>query len=115
MPLFREENFLVIHVGSLHTIFLFGLQDSLSPPQYKVPSVVFQAENGEYHSKNEEGKYKEIKPVQGSRIVDLEAFQYLLNIILQSVISQNPIITISQIPLLLITPSYLYSQVKSSP
>ncbi|RLV83234.1 Actin-like protein ARP9 [Meyerozyma sp. JA9] len=110
MPLFREENFLIVHVGSLHTIFSFGLQDSLSPPQYKVPSVVFQAENGEYHSKNEEGKYKEINPIQGSRIVDLEAFQYLLNIILQSVISQNPIITINQIPLLLITPSLSWSR-----
>lgn len=110
MPLFREENFLIVHVGSLHTLFLFGLQDSLSPPQYKIPSVVFQAENGEYHSKNEDNQYKEIKPVQGSRIVDLDAFQYLLNIILQSVISQNPIITINQIPLLLITPSLSWSR-----
>lgn len=110
MPLFREENFLIVHVGSLYAIFLFGLQDSLSPPQFKIPSVVYQSDDGEYHSKNDAQTYKEIHPVQGSRIVDLEAFQYLLNIILQSVISQNPIITISQIPLLLITPSLSWSR-----
>lgn len=113
MPLYREDNFLVVHTGSEYTLFSFGLQDSLSPPQYKIPSIVYQNRlTKEYRSKKEADDVDliEIRPIKGSKIVDLDAFNYLLGIILQSVISNNPIITINQIPLLLIIPSLTWSR-----
>lgn len=113
MPLYRDDSFLVVHPGSQNTIFSFGLLDSLSPPQYKIPSVVYKdTSTNEYRSKREENESTliEIHPIKGSRIVDLDAFNHLLKIILQSVISNNPIITINQIPLLLVTPSLKWSR-----
>ncbi|KAK6205318.1 actin-like protein ARP9 [Scheffersomyces amazonensis] len=113
MPLYKEENFLVVHPGSKHTLFSFGLQDSLSPPQYKIPSVVYQdAITKEYKSKKteEDNQLIEIHPIKAAKIVDVNAFNYLLKIILQSVITNNPIITINQIPLLLIIPSLTWSR-----
>ncbi|KAK6464298.1 actin-like protein ARP9 [Scheffersomyces coipomensis] len=118
MVLYKEENFLVVHPGSKHTLFSFGLQDSLSPPQYKIPSIVYQdPKTKEYKSKrneNEDGegsiKLIEIHPIKAAKIVDVNAFNYLLKIILQSVITNNPIITINQIPLLLIIPSLTWSR-----
>ncbi|CUM54971.1 unnamed protein product [Debaryomyces tyrocola] len=112
MPLFRESSFLVVHPGSQHTIFSFGLQDPLSPPQYKIPSVVYQDPNTrEYKSKkNEAEELIEIHPIKESKIIDLDAFNYLLKVILQSVITNNPVVTINQIPLLLIAPSLAWSR-----
>ncbi|EGW31343.1 uncharacterized protein SPAPADRAFT_141297 [Spathaspora passalidarum NRRL Y-27907] len=110
MPLYKEENFLIVHPGSQHTIFSFGLQNSLSPPQYKIPSVVYQdATTKDYKSKRQTDQDIEIHPIKASRIIDLDAFNYLLKIILQSVITNHPIVTINQIPLLLIVPSLGWS------
>lgn len=113
MPLYKEENFLVVHPGSEHTLFSFGLQDSLAPPQYKIPSVAYQnPTTKEYKSKRDENDtdFVEIHPIHNSKVVDLPAFNYLLKIILQSVITKNPIVTINQIPLLLIVPSLTWSR-----
>lgn len=114
MPLYREDTFLVVHPGSQHTIFSFGLQDSLSPPQYKVPSVVYQdPDTKEYKSNNDddtENKLQKINPIVGSKIADVNAFNYLLKIILQSVIIKHPIITINQIPLLIVAPTLAWSR-----
>lgn len=111
MPLFREENFLVVHAGSEHTVFLFGLLDSLTPPQYKIPTVVYlDTSSNEYRASNTTGALQEIRPIQGSRIVDVAAFQALLKFILQTIVAKNPIITINQIPLLLIVPTVSYSR-----
>lgn len=110
MPLFREENFLIIHTGSKHTLFSFGLQDTLSPPQYKLPTVVYlDKSTNVYHASNT-GNLEEIWPVRASRIVDVKAYQALLKFILQTIISQYPILTINQVPLLLIVPSLSYSR-----
>lgn len=111
MPLYKEECFLVVQPGSEFTIFSFGLQDSLAPPQYKIPSIVYQdPTTKQYKATNDEPNLLEIRPIHLSKIVNLDAFNYLLKVILQSVISKNPIITINQIPLLLIKPSLTWSR-----
>lgn len=111
MPLFRDENFLVVHAGSQNTVFLFGLLDSLTPPHYKIPTVVYlDPSTNQYRSANPEGKYTEIRPIQGSRIVDVNALNALLKFILQSIIQRHPILTINQVPLLLIIPSLSYAR-----
>ncbi|QFZ26243.1 putative actin-like protein [Clavispora lusitaniae] len=111
MPLFREENFLVVHAGSEHTLFLFGLRDTLTPPQYKIPTVVYlDTTANEYKASNPTGTLQEIRPIKGSRIVDVPAFEALLKFILQTIVASNPIVTINQIPLLLIVPSISYSR-----
>lgn len=110
MPLFREENFLVVHTGSQYTLFSFGLRDSLAPPQYRIPTVVYLDEsNNEYRASNT-GGLVEIRPIKGGRIKDILAFQALLKFILQTVVSNHPILTINQIPLLLILPSLSFSR-----
>lgn len=111
MPLFRDENFLVVHAGSEHTVFLFGLLDSLTPPHYKVPTVVYlDTTTNQYRSSNPEGKFQEIWPIRGLRIVDVNALQALLKFILQSIIQRHPILTLNQVPLLLLVPSLSYAR-----
>lgn len=113
MPLYREDSYLVVHPGSSHTIFSFGLLDLASPPQYKIPSVVYQdLVSKEYRSKRDENEPNlvEIRPIVRSRIVDVDAFNHLLKVILLSVILKHPIVTINQIPLLLVAPSVSWSR-----
>ncbi|KAM9908826.1 hypothetical protein OXX79_000126 [Metschnikowia pulcherrima] len=111
MPLFREENFLLVHAGSQETKVLFGLQESLTPPQFKIPTVVYHDQStNQYRATDPAGEYVKIHPIVGSRIVDVEALKALLKFILQSFIQKNPILTINQIPLLLITPTVSFSR-----
>lgn len=110
MPLFREEYFLIVHTGSKHTLFTFGLQDTLSPPQYKLPTVVYQDRSTKVYHPSNTGNCDELWPVQASRIVDVKAYQALLKFILQTIISRYPILTINQVPFLLIVPSLSYSR-----
>lgn len=111
MPLYKEDSFLVVYPGSEHTIFTFGFLDVLQPPQFRIPSVVYQSPSGEYHATNEPG-FTAVKPIVGCRIVNLDAFNHLLKAILQSVITNNPIVTINHIPLLLITHSLTWSRIQ---
>lgn len=112
MPLYKEDNFLIIYPGSKHTLSLFGLSDTLSPPQFKIPSIVYQDSITKQYqaTNNSENATEEIYPIIESKIVNLDAFNYLLKIILQSVIANHPTITINQIPMLLITPSLTWSR-----
>ena len=112
MPLYKEDNFLIIYPGSTHTLFFFGLSDTLSPPQFKIPSIVYQDSITKQYqaTNNSENATEEIYPIIESKIVNLDAFNYLLKIILQSVIANHPTITINQIPMLLITPSLTWSR-----
>lgn len=101
----------MVHAGSQNTLFLFGLRDSLTPPQYKIPTAVFlDTQTNEYHLNNGNGSYHEIRPIKGSRIVDVPAFQALLKFIMQTIIEKHPIVTINLVPLLLVVPSLSYSR-----
>ena len=79
---------------------MFGLSDTLSPPQFKIPSIVYQDSITKQYqaTNNSENATEEIYPIIESKIVNLDAFNYLLKIILQSVIANHPTITINQIP-----------------
>lgn len=111
MPLFRDENFLIVHAGSEQTLLLFGLRDALTPPQYKFPTVVYlDKSTKQYRAANPSGAYEEIRPIVGSRVVDVDAFEALLKFVLQTIVQRHPILTINQIPLLLVAPSLSYSR-----
>lgn len=111
MPLFREDNFLIVHAGSQHTLLLFGLLDLLTPPQFKVPTVVYLDKTAnEYHAANTTGEYTEVWPIRAGRVVDVPAFEAFLKFVLQTIIHRHPIITINQIPLLLVAPLLSYSR-----
>ncbi|KAI5959603.1 ARP9 [Candida pseudojiufengensis] len=110
MPLYKEDNFLIINLNSQYTYFSFGLKDSLAPPQFTIPTVVYQdSENKQYLSTESENTTP-IYPIRESKIVDLDAFNALIKIILSSVIQQHPIVTITSIPLLIIAPSLTWSR-----
>lgn len=110
MPLFREENFLVVHAGSQFTLFSFGLRDSLAPPQYRIPTAVYLDETTSEFRASNTGNLTEIRPIKAGRITNVAAFQALLKFVLQTVVANHPIITINQIPLLLIVPSLSFSR-----
>ncbi|CAK9437895.1 uncharacterized protein LODBEIA_P22730 [Lodderomyces beijingensis] len=122
MPLYKEDNYLVISPGSKVSLFSCGLRDSLSPPQFRIPSVVYQShstqaylstpsnDDGDDGNGNGNDDLKPIYPIQDSKIVDLDAFNALLRIILSSIIKSNPILTINHIPMLIIVPSLTWSK-----
>lgn len=69
----------------------------------------------EFQAKKDEESIEElieVHPIIGSKINDIEALKYLLKTVLQSVIASNPIVTINQIPLLLIVPSLSWSRLQ---
>ncbi|RCK65847.1 Actin-like protein ARP9 [Candida viswanathii] len=110
MPLYKEDNFLIIYPSSKTTVFSFGLSDSLSPPQFKIPSIVYQNTTTKEYQSTPNEQTIEIYPIVQNKIVDLDAFNHLLKIILQSIINKHPTITINQIPMLLIIPSLTWSR-----
>lgn len=112
MPLYKEENYLVIHPGSEWTLFSYGIQDQLAPPQYKVPLRVYAralADKTEYRPVATDG-FHEVAPIVKGRLVEVDAFNYLLKVILQLVIANHPAVTISSIPLLMVVPALLWTR-----
>lgn len=110
MPLYKEENYLVVHPGLEYTLFTYGLRDLLSPPQYRLPLVVYAKGEGdarEFHGKPVDG-FTAVHPIVNGKLVDVDAFNFFLKVILQSVIQANPIATILLIPLLLVLPGLLW-------
>ena len=110
MPLYKEDNFLIIYPSSRFTVFSFGLSDSLSPPQFKIPSVVYRNTTTNEFQSTSNDQTTEIYPIVQNKIVNLDAFNHLLKIILQSIINDHPTVTINQIPMLLIIPSLTWSR-----
>lgn len=110
MPLYKEDNFLIVQPGSKYTLFTFGLKDSLSPPQFKIPTIVYKEQDTNQYLATASDTSTEIRPIRHGKIADLDAFNALIQIILSSVIQQHPILTINQIPLLLIAPSLTWSR-----
>ncbi|CCG22068.1 Arp9 protein [Candida orthopsilosis Co 90-125] len=110
MPLYKEDNFLIIQPGSEYTLFTFGLKDSLSPPQFRIPTVVYKEQDTNQYLSTPSDNTTEINPIKLGKIVDLDAFNALIQIVLSSVIQQHPILTINQIPLLIIVPSLAWSR-----
>ncbi|KAI5953273.1 ARP9 [Candida jiufengensis] len=110
MPLYKEDNFLIISPGSQSTYFTFGLKDSLAPPQFTIPTVVYQDQESKQYLSTASENTIPIYPIKESKIVDLDAFNALIRIILSSIIQQHPIITITSIPLLIIAPTLTWSR-----
>lgn len=110
MPSYKEESFLVVHPGSCHTLFSLGVRDSLSPPQFRIPSVVYRDTVGEFSVLACEGS-EPVYPIVAQRIVHVDAFNYLLKVILQSILSSNPLLTIAQVPLLIVCPANAWLRV----
>ncbi|KAI3403962.2 ARP9 [Candida oxycetoniae] len=109
MPLYKENHFLIIYPGSDHMLFSFGIKDSLSPPQFRIPSIVYQNSTTKEYLSSSADNCLPIQPIQDSKITDLDAFNALLQIILSSIIKQHPV-TINQIPVLIIVPSLTWSK-----
>lgn len=110
MPLYKEDNFLIIQPNSEYTLFTFGLKDSLSPPQFRIPTIVYKEQDTNQYLSTPSDNTTEIYPIKLGKIVDLDAFNALIQIVLSSVIQQHPILTINQIPLLIIVPSLAWSR-----
>ena len=86
------------------------MSDSLSPPQFKIPSVVYRNTTTNEFQSTSNDQTTEIYPIVQNKIVNLDAFNHLLKIILQSIINDHPTVTINQIPMLLIIPSLTWSR-----
>lgn len=78
MPVFRDNSILLISPGSETTLAQYGLGESLAPASVEVPSVVYRTDNLFSSTGNEESK---IHPIQHGKIVDIDAFNYLIKLI----------------------------------
>jgi actin-related protein len=87
MP-FRDDNVIVIEIGSLTTRAIIGLAESMTPPQYRVDTRVGRIKNTENDPpqylfdedltqaiKRQEPGLEVISPIVGGQIVDWEAIE----------------------------------------
>ncbi|ODV93675.1 hypothetical protein PACTADRAFT_51442 [Pachysolen tannophilus NRRL Y-2460] len=84
----KDDNFLIIQPGSQFTLFSFGLnQESLALPHYKIPTKVYLKSKDvpeEFTSKSEDESLA-VYPIIKGEIVNVNALNYLLKIILKSI------------------------------
>lgn len=104
MAPFKEEHYLIILPGSQFSLCSYGrtAADSLSLPTYKIPTKVYH-ENGAFKSISSD-ESNAIYPIQKGKIVNVEAFNYFLKLVLSSVLKHtDSYISPSQILLSLIS------------
>ncbi|ODV58172.1 Arp9p ASCRUDRAFT_128369 [Ascoidea rubescens DSM 1968] len=96
MPLFREDNYFIIVLGSLNTVVQFGLEDPFRPPKYLIPSIIYQHKlKKSYHiniksvsPKNLENDYSKISFIQHGQIVNINAFNQFIRLIYYSALKK---------------------------
>ncbi|AOA61923.1 Actin-related protein [Komagataella phaffii CBS 7435] len=104
MAPYNEDNFLIIQPGSYNTLFRLGLEESLSPPKYSIPTKVYRdpSNPNKFQSKSSDESLA-IYPIVNGEIVDVAAFNFLLRLILRSLINANPLMLTNNVALLLVS------------
>ncbi|GME83663.1 unnamed protein product [Ambrosiozyma monospora] len=116
-PSYREDGYLIVQPGSQNTLVRFGLEDSLSPPSYSIPTKVYKPspESPFYTiippTVDEPSKLEELTvyPIIKGEIVDVDALNFLLKSILKSILKDRPLILLNNIALLLVQTSSRWS------
>lgn len=94
MVAYRDENILVVSIGSKTTQAQFGLQESLTQAAAKVPSVVYKVP----HPSGSDAVFfsstgadtDAVWPVVEGKIANLPAFEYLLQLVTQTMQKTKP-------------------------
>lgn len=101
MPSFRDDNIVVISPGSETTQATIGLAESLTPPTIQIPTRVYRHGTNPnwFSSKGEDSQA--IYPIQGGRVVDVDALNYLLKLVYR--LAQNLLGQYAAIPMLVLS------------
>ncbi|ODV83910.1 hypothetical protein CANARDRAFT_29632 [[Candida] arabinofermentans NRRL YB-2248] len=107
-PQYKQEHYLIIQPGSHSTLVKFGLDDTLSPPTYSIPTKIYQSSNNadQYTMIPND---KPIFPIVKGSIENVKGLNFLLKSVLKSVLKLNPTILLSQIPLVIVQTSANWS------
>lgn len=110
MAPYKEDHYLIIQPGSSSTLIQFGLnQDSLTLPAYRIPTKVYKDGSGGYTSQSEDESMA-VFPIAKGQIIDGDAFNHFLRVILRSVLQLHPVVLTSNIAFLLVVPSTKWSK-----
>ncbi|CEP63919.1 Arp9p LALA0_S09e05446g [Lachancea lanzarotensis] len=121
MAPFRQDSYFIIYPSSQHALVQFGMrEETLYPPQYKIPISVYKTINGKYTTEKEGNEL--VKPLLDGQIVDLDGFLFFLELVYKSYLAQrsrfgaSPEVfdmELSNIPMLLVShPSWTHFQVE---
>lgn len=115
MVQYRDENILVVSIGSKTTQAQFGLAESLTQAQAKVPSVVYKVPNPDGSNKpffsSTGDEANAVWPLKEGKIVDLPAFEYLLQLMTQTMQKTKPEVPLAGCALFLVS-STLWSRLQ---
>lgn len=88
VPGYRDDSYMILQPGSLHTLVTFGLQDPLELPSHSVPTVVYQKDDNSFSLQDSEGS-KAVYPIVKGNIVDNDAFKFFIHATVSSVIDDR--------------------------
>lgn len=101
MPTFRDDNIVVVSPGSETTQATIGLGESLSPPTIQIPTKVYRHASNPKMFSSKGTEENAVYPVKKGRIVDVDAFGYLLKLIYR--LAQSQLGSHAAVPMLLLS------------
>ncbi|OWB54648.1 hypothetical protein B5S28_g499 [[Candida] boidinii] len=109
-PYYREDNYLIIQPGSERTLVSFGLHEYLKPPAFSVPTKVYvdKDDSTKFTSKSDDESLA-IYPIKKGKVTNPDALNYLIKVIFNGVLRQNPTILRNNIALTIIQTSSRWS------
>ncbi|VEU22799.1 DEKNAAC103864 [Brettanomyces naardenensis] len=114
-PSFRDEGHLIVYPGSQRTLIRFGLEDSITPPTYSIPTKVYKNPSDERLFKAsppdgvEDPERYAVYPIKKGEIVNVDALNFLFKSIVKSVIRDRPLILLDSISFTLVQSSQKWS------
>lgn len=96
-PSYKEDTYLIIQPGSLHTLVKLGLDDPLGLPSHSIPTKVFKKTKQEdeddnksttFYSMNQLEGYEEVLPIVAGQIKDVQGLQFLIKSIITSLLTK---------------------------
>ncbi|KAH3671092.1 hypothetical protein OGAPHI_000803 [Ogataea philodendri] len=110
MPSFREDSFLIVQPGSQNTLVRFGIEDTLSPPAYSIPTKVYRnASDPSLYTINGQDESLAVYPIVAGDIVDVNGLNFLLKCIVRSILKNHPVLLLNSIAFTLVQTSNRWS------
>lgn len=86
MPVFRDDQVLVIAPGSATTLVQYGLGESLGPASHEIPTRVYRPNKNEDYFTSRGEEDDAVYPLKGGTIVDQAAFNYFIKLVYKSIV-----------------------------
>ncbi|CDK24779.1 unnamed protein product [Kuraishia capsulata CBS 1993] len=103
MAPYKDDHYLIVQPGSQNTLVLFGLEESLTPPTFSIPTKVYRdANKPDYFHTSSEDESLAVYPIVKGEIVDIAAFNFFLRVIVKGILKSHPTLLLNQIALVLL-------------